>query len=142
MKSEIQTTMAPALRCSSSSAMLWTGRIIIGLTVTFLLFDAVTKIMKELHVLAANAELGYPQVSVPWIGALLLLCTVVYVISRSAVLGAILLTGYLGGAVASNVRVGHPVFECMFPAIFGVLVWAGLLLRDPWLRQVARSRNR
>ncbi len=93
------------------------------------------KLIKDPHVLAASADLGYPVSSIVAIGALMLACTVVYAVPRTAILGAILLTGYLGGAVASNVRVGHPVFQCVFPVIFGVLVWAGLLLRDGRLRK-------
>jgi hypothetical protein len=71
----------------------------------------------------------------------LLACTLLYVIPRTAILGAILLTGYLGGAVASNVRAGHPVFQCVFPVIFGVLVWAGLFLRDAALRDLVPLRK-
>ncbi len=115
---------------SRSKAALWSGRIISVLVVLFLVFDGLMKVIRESHVLAAAAELGYSQSSMVWIGALLLSCTLLYVIPRTSILGAILLTGYLGGAVASNVRISHPVFECVFPVIFGVLIWAGLLLRD------------
>jgi hypothetical protein len=73
------------------------------------------KVIKDPHVVAASAEFGYRPGSMVMIGASLLACTVLYIIPRSAPLGAILLTGYLGGTVASNVRIGHPVFECIFP---------------------------
>jgi hypothetical protein len=76
-----------------------------------------------------------------WIGALLLACTLLYIIPRTAILGAIMLTGYLGGAVASNVRISHPVFECLFPVIFGALAWAGLVLRDAGLREIIPLRK-
>ena len=110
-----------------SKGKLWTGRIISTLVVLFLLFDAVIKLMKIAPVVKAFAELGYPaSLPVP-IGILLLVCTLIYVIPRTSVLGAILLTGYLGGATATHVRAGQPFY---FPILFGVLVWGGLYLRE------------
>jgi sorbitol-specific phosphotransferase system component IIC len=132
--SATQPTAQSNFCATQSKARLWTGRIITSLVVLFVLFDGVTKLVKEGHVLNAAAELGYSANAMVWIGLLLLACTAVYVIPRTAVLGTVLLTGYLGGAVASNVRIAHPAFECVFPIIFGVLVWAGLLLREPRLR--------
>jgi hypothetical protein len=134
MQSAVQNYM-PIETASQSNAAPWTGRTISAAVVLFLVFDGATKLIREPQVLAATAELGYPLSSIVAIGALLLACTLVYVIPRTAVLGAILLTGYLGGAVASNVRIGHPVFECLFPVLVGVLVWAGLVLRDVRLRE-------
>ena len=113
-----------------SKARLWTGRIISALIVAFLLFDGVTKVVKESHVMDAFAQLGYPAHLAPVIGAILLVCVAVYVVPRTASLGAILLTGYLGGATEVNLRAGHPMFETLFPVIFGVLVWLGVFLRD------------
>ena len=82
-------------------------------------------------------ELGYPEGDVFGIGVLLLACTVLYVIPRTSILGAILLTGYLGGAVASQVRVGNPLFtHILFPVYFACLLWAGLYLRDNRLRPI------
>lgn len=121
---------------SQSRAWLWTGRIISGAVVLFLVFDGFMKVIKEPHVMAATAELGFPQGAIVAIGALLLACTALYAIPRTAILGSILLTGYLGGAVAINVNVRHPVFECLFPVIFGVLAWAGIFLRDSRLRKL------
>ena len=81
-----------------------------------------------------TTELGYPEsVTVP-LGCVLIVCTVLYLVPRTAVLGAILLTGYLGGAVATHVRVNHPLFETLFPVVFGALLWGGLVLRDVRLR--------
>jgi hypothetical protein len=140
MKSTIQAAEV-GTAISRTSAIIWAGRVITGLVVFFCAFDGVMKVIKEPHVIAASAELGYPLGSMVMIGALLLACTVIYIIPRSAPLGAILLTGYLGGAVASNVRISHPVFECIFPIIFAVLVWAGLLLRDVDLRNTILSRK-
>jgi uncharacterized membrane protein len=113
-----------------SKSRLWSGRILTGLVVLFLLFDSVTKLMKESHTLQAFARLGYPASSTTVIGAILLICLIVYVIPRTSVLGAVLLTGYLGGATDANFRAGSPLFETLFPVIFGVLVWVGLFLRD------------
>jgi hypothetical protein len=140
MQSVIETQAS--LQISSSNAAAWTGRIISAVVVLFLAFDAFMKLIREPHVMAASADLGYPTGSIAVIGALLLGCTLIYVIPRTAILGAILLTGYLGGAVASNIRVGHSAFQCVFPVIFGVLVWAGLYLRDAELREMIPMQKR
>ena len=124
-----------------SKKRLWAGRIISALAVLFLLFDAITKLMKVAPVLEASARLGYPASLAVGIGSLLLACVVVYAIPRTSILGAILLTGYLGGAVAANVRVGDPLFETFFPVIFGVLIWAGIFLRDDRLRTLIPLRR-
>jgi uncharacterized membrane protein (UPF0182 family) len=112
----------------------WAGRIISVLVVLFLLFDSIAKLMKVAAVVDGAARLGIPQNLVITIGAVLMACVVVYAIPRTSFLGAILLTGYLGGAVATQLRVGNPLFETLFPIIFGVLVWAGIFLRDSRLR--------
>jgi DoxX-like family len=119
---------------SVSKKRLWAGRIMSALAVLFLTFDGVTKVVKEVHVLAATAQLGFPESTIVGIGILLLGCTALYVIPRTSTIGAILLTGYLGGATASQVRVGKPLFDTLFPVIFGVLIWGGLFLRDERLR--------
>ncbi len=124
-----------------SKKRLWAGRIISALAILFLLFDAITKLMKVAPVLEASARLGYPASLAVGIGSLLLACVVVYAIPRTSILGAILLTGYLGGAVAANVRVGDPLFETFFPVIFGVLIWAGIFLRDDRLRTLIPLRR-
>ena len=113
-----------------SKGRLWAGRIISALVVLFLLFDSITKVLKVAPVMEASAQLGYPVSTIVGIGITLLVCTAVYVIPRTSVLGAILLTGYLGGAIASNVRIGNPTFNTFFPIIFGVLIWTGIFLRD------------
>ena len=124
-----------------SKKMLWAGRIITALAVLFLLFDGVTKVMKVTPVLQASAKLRYPESLIPVIGIILLVCTALYVIPRTSILGAILLTGYLGGATASQVRVGNPLFETLFPVIFGVLIWAGIFLRDDRLWALVPLRS-
>ena len=121
---------------TASMATIWTGRVLTILTVLFMLFDAFGKFAKQAQVLDACARLGIPSTQLTSIGVLLLVSTIVYAIPRSAVLGAVLLTGYLGGAVAIQMRAGSPTFETVFPVIFGVILWAGLYLRDCSLRRV------
>lgn len=121
---------------------LWTGRIITGLVVLFLLFDSVTKLLRVDAVVKACAQLGYTVGDITLIGAILLACVVVYVIPRTAILGAVLLTGYLGGAVDANLRIGTPLFSnLLFPVYFGILVWAELVLREHSLRFLFPSRQ-
>ena len=117
-----------------SKGRTWTGRIITALVALFLTFDGVTKVMQEPHTMQAAAKLGFSSAMIVGIGACLLICLVIYLIPRTAPLGAILLTGYLGGAVATNVHSGLPLLMWLFPAAFGVLVWVGLFLRDPRLK--------
>ncbi len=113
----------------------WVGRVLTGLAVLFLLFDAVTKIARVPQSVAGTIALGFPASSVVPIGVVLLACTVLYVVPRTTVLGAILLTGYLGGAVAANVRVGAPLpSHVLFPVYVGAIVWAGLVLRSARVR--------
>jgi hypothetical protein len=113
---------------------LWAGRILSALSVLFLLFDAAGHLVAPPAVVEAFNRLGYPVSLSSALAIIELVCLIAYAISRTAILGAILLTGYLGGAVATHLRVRDPVFDTIFPIIFGVLVWAGLYLRDPRLR--------
>src|SRR5712675_3708863 len=108
-----------------SKGMLWTGRILSGLMALFLVFDGVGHLMKPAPVVEAFTRLGYPLSASVGIGLLALICTAIYVTPRTSVLGAILLTGYLGGAVSTHVRAGSTMFETIFPVILGALVWAG-----------------
>ena len=113
-----------------SSKRLWAGNVISGLGVLFMLLDGATHLMAPAPVVEAFRQLGFPlSLAVP-LGVIELLCVAVYVFPRTSVLGAVLLTGYLGGAVASHVRVGDPVFPVVFPVLIGVLFWGGLYLRD------------
>jgi hypothetical protein len=115
---------------------LWAGRIMSALPALFLLVDGAMKLVKPEPVVKATVELGYPEGVIFGLGMVLLACLVLYVIPRTAVLGAILLTGYLGGAVATHVRVGAGLFPISFPIVLGVLLWGGLVLRDNRLRNV------
>jgi hypothetical protein len=118
--------------------MIWAGRIASALPVLMLLFSGVMKLVKPAPVVDEFARLGYAESLALSIGALELICTVVYVIPRTSVLGAILLTGYLGGATATHVRANDPFF---IPIILGMLVWGGLYLRDERLRTLIPLRS-
>jgi hypothetical protein len=113
---------------------LWAGRILSGWAVLFFLVDGVMKLVRPPVVVEATVRLGYPESDIAGIGILLLACTLLYVVPRTSILGAILLTGYLGGAVASQVRVSAGWFNVTFALMFGALVWSGLWLRDVRLR--------
>ena len=117
-----------------SKSKLWTGRILSGLAILFLLFDGVMKFFMDKlppEALEAGAALQWPIELMPTVGTILLICTVLYIIPRTAVVGAVLLTGYLGGAIASHVRVSNPLFShTLFPIYIAVFVWLGLYLRD------------
>ena len=119
---------------SVSKGSLWAGRIISGVVVLFMIFDGVGKVIKLPPVIVATVRLGFPESTIVGMGAALLTSTALYVIPPTSVLGAILLTGYLGGAVATHVRAGHGLFEILFPVVFGALLWGGLVLRDARLR--------
>jgi hypothetical protein len=119
---------------------LWAGRIIMGVTLLFLLMDAGMKVVKARPSVEGTIQLGYPERAVVGIGVLLLLCTLLYVIPRTAPIGAVLLTGYLGGAVASQIRIGAPLFSTiLFPVYFAILVWGGLYLRDNRVRALVSA---
>lgn len=119
-----------------SKGSLWAGRIVSAVLVLFMVFDSVTKVMKVPQVIEATVRIGFPESTVVGIGVALLICTVVYVIPQTSVLGAILLTGYLGGATAANVRAGTGPFNTSFPVIFAALVWVSLFLRERRLREL------
>lgn len=119
----------------TSVKLLWTGRVLSAIPVLFLLFDGAAKLMRLAPVLEGTAKLGFPLSTVVPLGFTLLACTLLYAVPRTAVLGAILLTGYLGGAVATHVRVGDPLFShALFPTYVGAMIWGGLFLREARLR--------
>jgi len=122
------------------STPLWAGRIMSGLPALFLLVDGVMKLFKPPVVVQATVELGYPESVIFGLGVTLFVSTLLYLIPRTSVLGAILLTGYLGGAVATHVRVGGPLFNVAFAVIVGALLWGGLWLRDGQLREMLPLR--
>lgn len=121
-----------------SKKSIWIGRVLSGLAVLFLVFDGLMKFaMDKLppEALKAGEALQWPIELMPTVGTILLICVVIYVIPRTAIVGAVLLTGYLGGAVASHIRVSNPLFtHTLFPIYVAILIWLGLYLRDARLR--------
>ena len=136
-----QTVTRSAARTAATSKEQWSGRIISAVPIVFLTFDAVIKLAKIPAVVEAFGRLGYPLSLASGIGVLALICKAVDAIPRTAVLGAVLLTGYLGGAVATQVRIGAGAFPVVFPIIVAGLVWTGLFLRDSRLREFLPIRG-
>jgi len=120
----------------------WAGIILSALPVLFVLFDGAIHLMVIPPVVQAFTQLGYPVSTSRALGVIELVCIVLYLMPRTSVLGAILLTGYLGGAVATNLRVGSPLFSnTLFPVYVGILAWGGLFLRDERVRAVIPVRR-
>jgi DoxX-like family len=126
---------------SVSKKNLWIGRIVSGLPALFLLVDGAMKLVKPAVVVDATTKLGYAESTIIPIGIVLIVCTILYLIPATSVLGAILLTGYLGGAVSTHVRAAEGAFPIVFPIIFGVLLWLGLYLHDARLRALIPLRS-
>ena len=126
---------------ASNKGSLWAGRISSALPALFLLLDGIMKLVKPVFVVEATVQLGYRESVIVGLGVVLIACTILYLIPRTAVLGAILLTGYLGGAVATHVRVGGPLFSIIFPVILGAMLWGGLYLRDERVRSLTNPER-
>ena len=131
MESDAQTV-------PGSKMLLWAGRIASALAVVAFVMSGVMKLMKTAEILESFAKFGYPESVILGLGIVELACAALYVIPRTSVLGAVLLTGYLGGAVATHLRVGESYVP---PIIVGVLVWGGLFLRDSRLRELLPLRK-
>ena len=129
------------MQTSVSNSSVWAGRIVGALPALFLLIDGVAKLFKPAVVVDATVKLGYSEAAIIPIGIVLIACTILYLIPSTSVLGAILLTGYLGGAVATHVRVGEGLFPIIFPVVFGIFIWLGLYLRDVNLRGLVPLRS-
>lgn len=125
----------------STKATLWAGRVLTALPVVMLTFSALMKFSKSQQLLDEFARLGYPPGLAPTLGIVELACTIIYAVPRTSVLGAILLTGYLGGAVATHVRIEDPPMSIASPVIGGVIVWLGIYFRDARLRALAPLRQ-
>ena len=125
-----------------SKGQLWTGRILTGIAVLFLLFDATIHFLKPAPVVKGFADLGYPiSVAVP-LAIIEFVCIAFYLIPRTTIFGAVLLTGYLGGAIAAQLRIGAPlVSTLLFPIYVALFVWGGLYLRDPLVRTIIPLRR-
>lgn len=124
---------APAVDVTRKA--LWSGRVLSAVAVLFLLFDAAGKLFRPQAVVEGTTALGWPASLLVPLGVIQLVCLVAYLIPRTSFLGAILWTGYLGGAVATHVRLGNPLFShILFPTYIAALLWLGLWLRDRRLR--------
>jgi hypothetical protein len=132
---------ADTAHAAVSKGAFWTGWVLTILPALFLLLDGAMKLPKPDFVVKATVDLGYDEAVIVPLGVVVLVSTLLYLIPQTAVLGAILLTGYLGGAVASHVRAGHGPFEILFPVLFGCLLWGGLVLRDRRLRALVPWRT-
>jgi hypothetical protein len=135
---EARLMQAETLNTGPSKWMLWSGRVISALPVLMLIMSGAMKLTRGADVLKGFADLGYPESVILPLGIVELGSTLLYVIPQTSVLGAILLTGYLGGATATHVRVGQAFIA---PVILGVLVWLGLFLRDPRIRALLPLRR-
>ncbi|SDD31723.1 DoxX-like family protein [Paenibacillus sp. UNCCL117] len=126
-----------------SKGRLWTARVLSGLVVAFMLFDGIFKLFPPPEVLEGTVSLGFAKHHIPLMGILALLSTLLYVIPRTAVLGALLLTAYFGGVVASQIRIDAPLFtHVLFAVYLAVMAWAGLWLRDERVRELLPLRSR
>jgi hypothetical protein len=120
-----------------SRAASRTGTVLTLLLTLFFLFDAVPKLLQLPVVVEATQQMGFAASAAPVIGAVLLVCLALYLVPRTAILGAVFLTGYLGGAVCAQLRIEAPLFSTMlFPVYVGIAVWVALYLRSPQLRRV------
>jgi len=126
----------------TTSAKTWTGRILSALAILFLSFDTIIKVLQLPIAVEGTTQLGYPAHTVVVIGIIQLVCLVLYVIPQTSVFGAILFTGYLGGAIATHVRIGSPLFtHILFPIYVAILLWGGLYAREGRLRSLIPIRR-
>jgi len=129
--------MPPGTQVVTSKKAMWTGRVLSGLAVLFLIFDASIKVLRSPFAVEATTQLGYPESVVVTLGLIQIACLIVYLIPNTSVLGAILWTGYLGGAVATHMRAQSPLFtHTLVPIYVAALLWLGLWLRDNRVRAV------
>ena len=137
MLESVETTATPAARTSTRTR--WAGRILTGLAVLFLIFDLSIKLFAAEEAVAGTTELGWPAHHLLTLGLIQLACLILYLIPRTAPLGAILWTGYLGGAIATHLRLDNPLFShTLFPIYVAALIWGGLYLRDARVRALLR----
>jgi|HubBroStandDraft_6_1064221.scaffolds.fasta_scaffold967237_2 hypothetical protein len=140
--SEETFTCSTTRKILVSRKNLWAGRVISTLVILLMFFDIIAKMIQPAFVLKGATYFGYSVNLIAWIGAILLVCTLLYAIPRTAVLGAILLTGYLGGAIVTHLRVaGHLTFPIGLMFILGVLLWLGIFLREPRLHVLIPLRR-
>ncbi len=136
----MEATLTQPTLITSTSRSIWIGRILSGLAVLFLTFDGIVKLLQTPEVIEGSQQLGFAVSSMVPIGLVLLACVAIYLVPRTAILGAVLLTGYLGGAIATHVRVGNPLLtHVLFPTYVAALIWGGLYLRDSRVRRLLGS---
>jgi hypothetical protein len=134
-------SLIQAAPASESKTALRVGQVLTSLAVAFLLFDGVAKVLKLAPVLEASARLEVPEWVIPGLGVVLIAATILYAFPKTAVLGAIVLTGYLGGATWTHLRMGGPAFPIAFPSLVAAILWGGLYLREPRLREIVPVRR-
>lgn len=118
-----------------TSTQIWTGRVLTTIAVLFLLFDVTVKLLQLPVAVQGTVQLGYPAGIIFTLGVIQAICLIAYLIPRTAIIGAILWTGYLGGAVATHVRIGNPLFtHILSPVYVALFIWGGLALRNARLR--------
>jgi len=133
---------SPANTSSVGKKRLVAGYVLTVLVALFLTFDTVIKVLKLAPAVQGTTKLGYPASAVLWIGLIELVCLTLYLVPRTSVLGALLLTGYLGGAIATHVRLGSPLLSrTLFPIYVALLLWGGLYLRETRLRELVPLRS-
>jgi hypothetical protein len=133
---------SPANTSSVGKKRLVAGYVLTVLVALFLTFDTVIKVLKLAPAVQGTTKLGYPASAVFWIGLIELVCLTLYLVPRTSVLGALLLTGYLGGAIATHVRLGSPLLShTLFPIYVALLLWGGLYLRETRLRELVPFRS-
>ena len=142
METTLDPIRAASTRTSARTApRRWPGRVLTGIPVAFLAFDAAIKLARPPFVVAASARIGVPAELSVALGVLLAACVALHLVPRTAPLGAVLLTGYLGGAVLTHLRIGDPwISHTLFPIYVGALLWAGLYLRDDRVRRLVAAR--
>jgi hypothetical protein len=136
------TTMQATLKAPApSTAKVWTGRVIGGIVILFMLMDSIFKFIVNEEVIKGTTDLGFQVYHLPIMGTLGLIATLLYIFPRTEVLGALLLTGYWGGAIATHVRMDNPLFtHILFPVYLGILAWGALWIKSERLRNLILNR--
>ncbi|HEY0591057.1 MAG TPA: DoxX family protein [Thermoanaerobaculia bacterium] len=143
MSSSLSTPIDRPATTASAARPLWAGRVLSALAVLFLAFDAIGKLTRPEAVVTGTTSLGYPESVILPLGLIQVALLVLYLLPRTSVLGALLWTGYLGGAVATHVRLLHPLFShILFPVYVALLLWGGLWLRDRRVRAILPVAHR
>src|SRR5687768_1863219 len=136
------TTIQATLPATSSTAKVWTGRIMGGLAILFMLMDSIFKFIVNEEVIKGTTDLGFQVHHLPILGTLGLIATLLYIFPRTEILGALLLTGYWGGAIATHVRMDNPLFtHILFPVYLGILAWGALWIKNERLRKLILNRE-